>query len=254
MTVVFTDLVRSTAVLDRLGDDAGRGVLRRYLDLLRGAVRAAGGREVKSLGDGLMVAFSSPLDGLRCGVAMQAAVAAEKRTHPETSLGLRVGVHAGEPLEEAGDLFGTTVVVASRLCDRAREGQILASELVSVLAGEPAGFAFRRLGRLRLKGLDTPLAVVEVTSEEQPEEPSRERLPRAARPETSRPGLTPRFVPASVSWPVWRLSLSGRCRASRGACSSPARPGSARRGWPRSWWTVIPTTSSPCPAAHTPSA
>jgi class 3 adenylate cyclase/tetratricopeptide (TPR) repeat protein len=194
VTVVFTDLVRSTAVLDRLGDDAGRAVLRRYLDLLRGAVRAAGGREVKSLGDGLMVAFSSPLDGLRCGVAMQAAVAAEKRTHPETSLGLRVGVHAGEPLEEAGDLFGTTVVVASRLCDRAREGQILASELVSVLAREPAGFAFRRLGRLRLKGLDTPLAVVEVTSEEQPEEPSRGRLPRAARPDTSRPGLTPRFV------------------------------------------------------------
>jgi class 3 adenylate cyclase/tetratricopeptide (TPR) repeat protein len=194
VTVLFSDLVRSTAVLDRLGDDAGRAVLRRYLELLRGQVRAAGGWEVKSLGDGLMVAFSSPLDGLRCAVAMQAAVAAEKRTHPETSVGLRVGVHAGEPLEEEGDLFGTTVVVASRLCDRAREGQILASELVSALAGNHAGFGFRRLGRLRLKGLDSPLPVVEVASQEFPEGPSRELLRQAARPGASPLGLVPKFV------------------------------------------------------------
>jgi len=84
--------------------------------------------------------------------------------------------------------------VASRLCDRAREGQILATELVSGLVGEGAGFGFRRLGRLRLKGLDTPLAVVEVASAEEQERDAGRHLAQAAPPESPPQGLMPKFV------------------------------------------------------------
>src|SRR5207245_470522 len=106
-----------------------------HFSLLRAAVVEAGGEEVKSLGDGLMVSFASPVDALSCAVAMQRAIAGHNRDRPDQGLEVRIGVHAGEPVREEDDLFGTAVVVAKRLCDRAEGGQILASELLAGLVG-----------------------------------------------------------------------------------------------------------------------
>jgi class 3 adenylate cyclase len=162
VTLLFTDLVGSTELLARLGDDAAEAVRREHISQLRHAVANAGGREVKTLGDGVMVSFPSAVAALGCAVAMQESVADHNRAWPETRLGLRVGLHAGEPAADEDDLHGTAVVVAKRLCDAASAGQILASELVAELVGSRGGFRFRGLGPLALKGLPEPVRAVDL--------------------------------------------------------------------------------------------
>ena len=118
LTVLFTDLVGSTSLLSALGDDAADELRRAHFSVLREAIASHRGREIKNLGDGLMVSFSSAREAVACGAAMQAAVS----SRPDR-LELRVGIDAGEPINENGDLFGTPVVVARRLCDAATAGR-----------------------------------------------------------------------------------------------------------------------------------
>ncbi|HZQ76099.1 MAG TPA: AAA family ATPase [Acidimicrobiia bacterium] len=162
VTLLFTDLVASTELLARLGDDAAEEVRRAHFSLLRQAIAETGGEEVKSLGDGLMVVFGSAVDALRCAVAIQRAVERHNAAGAGPELALRVGVHAGEPLRDGADFHGESVVTASRLCNEADGGQILASELVAGLVGSRGGFRFRPAGRVPLKGLPEPVAAVTV--------------------------------------------------------------------------------------------
>jgi DNA-binding SARP family transcriptional activator/DNA polymerase III delta prime subunit len=162
VTFLFTDLVGSTQLLERLGEDAAEELRRTHFSLLRQAVSEAGGQEVKNLGDGLMVAFASPLAALGCALAVQRGVAEHNRAHPERHLGVRVGLQSGEAVRAEDDFFGSAVVVAKRLCDRAGAGQILAGELVASLVGSRGDFRFRPLGPLALKGLGTPVPGVAV--------------------------------------------------------------------------------------------
>ena len=189
VTFLFTDIVGSTALIDQLGDDAADDVRREHFDVLRRAVAESGGQEVKNLGDGLMVSFVSPVAALSCATAMQRAVAG-------SGLELRVGLHAGEPALEGGDYFGTPVVVAKRLCDLARGGQIVASELLAGFVGTRGGFRFRPLGKLPLKGLSEPVAAVEVerasTSADGATAPPVRPLPRVRAPRPRGPALVGR--------------------------------------------------------------
>ena len=162
VTILFTDLAASTELLDRLGDETYELLRRTHFGLLRSAVAEHGGEEVKSLGDGLMVVFSSTLSALRCAVAMQESVRQHNEQYPETPLRVRIGLHAGEPIREEGDYFGTPVVVARRLCERAEGGKVLASDLVRELAGTRGGVRFEPLGSLTLKGFTMPVAASEV--------------------------------------------------------------------------------------------
>ncbi len=162
LTVLFTDAVASTEALSRLGDERFGVVQDTHLGLLRAAVGERGGREVKSLGDGLMVAFTGAADALACAVTMQQAIDAAQR-RGEAGLPLRVGVSAGDvTVAEDGDLQGTAVVEAARLCAAAAAGQVLGTETVRVLAGSRGGHAYTALGPVELKGLAEPVAVVEV--------------------------------------------------------------------------------------------
>ncbi|MCA1846691.1 MAG: adenylate/guanylate cyclase domain-containing protein, partial [Actinobacteria bacterium] len=103
VTLLFTDLVGSTALLDRLGDDAAEKIRREHFGVLRRAVADSGGREAKSLGDGLMVSFTSPLDALTCAVAIQRAVRDQNRVVAAGAHSVRVGVHVGEPVQDEDD-------------------------------------------------------------------------------------------------------------------------------------------------------
>jgi class 3 adenylate cyclase/tetratricopeptide (TPR) repeat protein len=162
LTVLFTDAVASTEALGRLGDERFGVVQQEHLDLLRGSVGTHGGREVKSLGDGLMVAFTGAADALACAVAMQQVIEAAGRGG-EDGLPLRVGVSSGDvAVAEDGDVTGTAVVEAARLCAAATGGQILISELARGLAGSRGGHAFTPLGPVELKGLAEPVPLVEV--------------------------------------------------------------------------------------------
>jgi len=162
VSVLFTDLVGSTELLDRLGDDAAERVRQAHFGLLREAVRTRRGHEVKNLGDGLMVVFPSVLDALDCAVVIQRKVRRYNEAGQGPALHVRVGVHVGEPIRKEGDYFGSTVNVAKRLCDRAAADEILASQLVVDLVGSRGAFAFRSVGALELKGLARPVPAAAV--------------------------------------------------------------------------------------------
>jgi len=151
VAILFTDVVRSTELLDRLGDEAAHEVRRRHFDLLRSAVHEHGGHEVKSLGDGLMIVFESPQTAAVGALAMQRAVGA-----CDDALQLRVGIAAGEAVREDDDYFGRPVVVAKRLCDAAGAGEILVSGPARGLVADSA-IAREQLGPLALKGLSEPV-------------------------------------------------------------------------------------------------
>lgn len=160
-TFVFTDLVDSTAIAARL-DPAGAEELRRtHFRLLRGAVSAAGGTEVKNLGDGLMVMFTSPSRALAGAVGMQQAMENHNRSGDQ-DLSVRIGISTGEAVEEDGDYFGDPVVEAARLCAAARGGQILAADLVRLMVGRHATQTFVEVGSLELKGIPEPVDAIEV--------------------------------------------------------------------------------------------
>jgi len=155
VTILFTDLVGSAALFERHGDEAADAIRREHFDLLRRALAEHGGREVRSTGDGLMVAFPSAVSAVRCAVDMQRAAA-------EAGHELRVGLDAGEPLPEGEDLYGTPVIVASRLCDSAAGGEILASEVVCRVAGPRIPEPIQPIGALRLSGVAERVAAGQV--------------------------------------------------------------------------------------------
>jgi class 3 adenylate cyclase len=160
-TVVFTDLVGSTALRSAVGDERADAIQRRLDAASRRVVEAHGGRVVKGLGDGSMAAFESTADALTGVVALQQQVEQAFRADPE-DVRLTVGVSVGDASEEDGDLFGTPVVEAARLCGAAEPDQILCTEVAKVIAGSRADLAYESIGALELKGLPAPLPTVAV--------------------------------------------------------------------------------------------
>jgi class 3 adenylate cyclase/pimeloyl-ACP methyl ester carboxylesterase len=163
-TVLFTDVEGSTALTQRLGDAKAREVLRTHDHMVRKALRAHGGSEVKSLGDGFMACFSSATRALECAIAMQRAFAehnAQVGAEGLAPLQIRIGLNAGEPIAEDEDLFGTAVNLAARIAAKAEGGEILASDVVrQLVAGK--GFLFADRGDVVLRGFEDPVRLYEV--------------------------------------------------------------------------------------------
>jgi class 3 adenylate cyclase/tetratricopeptide (TPR) repeat protein len=164
VSVLITDLVSSTAIADRVGPAAAESLRAEHFALLRGALERTDGREVKNLGDGLMVVFASASRALACGVEMQRALEARNRRAAEP-LGVRIGVSLGDTTVEDGDHFGEPVVQAARLCAAADGGQIVVSDLVRQIGGTRDGHNFRSLGDLELKGLSELVQAFELAWE-----------------------------------------------------------------------------------------
>ncbi len=153
-TILFTDIVGHTEMMQRLGDAKGRNVLREHERITREMLMKHGGAEVKTMGDGFMASFDSVTKAMDCAIALQQAFAAHSELMPEP-LHVRVGLNAGEPIEEDGDLFGSTVILASRICAKADAGEILIPEpLRHLLTGKSYVYADR--GEMMLKASKTP--------------------------------------------------------------------------------------------------
>jgi class 3 adenylate cyclase len=162
VTVMFTDLVGSTELMGRLGDDAADRLLREHFAALNEDVLVYDGLRIKSLGDGLMLVFQSALAALACAKSMQQRIANVNAQPEAEGLGLRIGLNVGEAISAEDDYFGTPVVVAKRLCDRARPGQVLLADVVRILAGSRDEFRFRPVGALPLKGIAEPTVAYEL--------------------------------------------------------------------------------------------
>jgi class 3 adenylate cyclase len=159
-TILFTDLVGHTEMMQRLGDDKGRDVLREHERITRETLGAHAGAEVKTMGDGFMASFGSVTKAMDCAIALQRAFAMHTESMPEP-LHVRVGLNAGEPIEEDGDLFGSTVILASRIAAKAGAGEILIPEpLRHLLSGKSYVYADR--GEAALKGFEDAVRLYEV--------------------------------------------------------------------------------------------
>jgi class 3 adenylate cyclase len=167
--VLFTDLVGSTELRSRLGEDAAEALRHRHDALVTGAIEGGRGHAVKNLGDGIMATFSGASDAVGAAVAIQQAIARHNRSNAEARrLEVRIGISAGDVVFEDGDCFGTPVIEAARLCGAAAGGQILASEAVRWL-GRSSEAKFIPIGSLELKGLPEPVPAVEVGWEPLPQ-------------------------------------------------------------------------------------
>jgi len=184
-------------MMQRLGDEKGRAVLREHERITREVLKAHRGAEVKTMGDGFMASFSSVTKAVECAIGLQRAFDERNRSlpaHPEPAGGgvegraepqppahpsrasgragenagataeplhIRIGLNAGEPIEEEGDLFGTMVILAARIAAQADGGEVLASLAVRELcAGK--GFLFADRGEHVLRGFEDPVRLFEV--------------------------------------------------------------------------------------------
>lgn len=157
-TVLFTDIVDSTSLMQHLGDDACVELFRNHDTSVREALTATGGREIKNTGDGIMAAFASAAGAVRCAIRIQKAFTTCGMLKGECPVMLRIGAAAGEPVEADRDLFGSTVHLAARLCAHADPEQSLVSNVVAELClGK--GLTFRDLGQIPVRGFDQPVHV-----------------------------------------------------------------------------------------------
>ena len=149
--ILFTDLCASTAHTQQYGDDAHLVVLREHNTIVREALTAKDGREIKHTGDGIMASFDSVVAAVECAVAIQDAFD-RRKSDADPILALRVGISAGEPVtDDSDDLFGAAVQLARRLCDSTPPDTIAVSVAVRELCiGKPIRFEDR--GSIPLKG------------------------------------------------------------------------------------------------------
>jgi len=163
-TIFFTDIESHTAMMQRLGDERGRAILREHERITRKALRDHAGSEVKSLGDGFLASFVSAQNALECAIDLQRAMA-QVGVGSGQPLRIRIGINAGEPIAEEDDLFGASVIAASRIASSARGGEILVANVVrELVAGK--GFLFASRGDVALRGLDDPVHVYELRWQE----------------------------------------------------------------------------------------
>ncbi len=160
LTILFTDIVGHTEMMQRLGDARGRDVLRDHERITRQALAAHGGVEVKTDGDSFMATFASPSGAVACAVELQRAFAQHAAAGGEPIV-VRMGLNVGEPIEEEGDFFGSAVILGARIKDQAGGGEILVPEAVRhMLAGK--GFTFADRGETPLKGFEDTVRLFEV--------------------------------------------------------------------------------------------
>jgi class 3 adenylate cyclase len=153
-TVLFTDIVGSTSLTQRLGDESAIDLIRLHDTIVREAIAVTQGREVKHTGDGIMASFFSAAGPVRCATQIQQELA----QRAPSDLRVRIGGAAGEPVGHAQDIFGSTVQLAARLCAHANAGQILVSNVVAELClGKK--LSFQAVGEVSLKGFDEPVNV-----------------------------------------------------------------------------------------------
>jgi len=162
VTILFTDLASSTALTQRLGDANAQELVRAHNMIVREALAAHGGTEIKHTGDGIMASFPTASGALECAVAIQRAVEGSSASgQGPGELAIHIGLNAGEPVAEESDLFGTSVQLARRICDHAQAGQILVSNVVRELAAGK-NFLFADIGEVVPKGFEDPVRLYEV--------------------------------------------------------------------------------------------
>jgi len=160
-SILFTDLEGSTSMTQRLGDAEATRMLKLHDQLVRREIEAQHGRVVKHTGDGFMATFSGVSAAIRTAIGIQQVLRSHCGRRAEHSLRVRIGIGAGEPVDDGDDLFGATVQLARRVCDAAPPECIWVVNVVRELClGKE--FEFKAVGATPLKGFAEPVPLHEV--------------------------------------------------------------------------------------------
>jgi class 3 adenylate cyclase len=158
--VMFTDIVGSTAMTARLGDERSVEMVRAHDSIVRRALKDSNGQEIKHTGDGIMASFVDAGVAIRCARSIQSALVAFNMASSEP-LSLRIGMDAGEPVADSNDLFGGTVQMAARLCAAADPDSIFVTETIRGFA--PSEIDVIERGSQTMKGFSNPVQIYEVS-------------------------------------------------------------------------------------------
>ena len=153
-TILFSDIQGSTALPERLGDYRAQEILRAHNAIVREQISSHLGFEVKSMGDGFMVAFSSARRAVQCAISIQRAFSSYNDDHADEPVLVGIGLHTGETIREADDFYGRNVILAYRITEQAKGGQILVSSLLKELTQSAGDIRFGEAREVQLKGLD----------------------------------------------------------------------------------------------------
>jgi class 3 adenylate cyclase len=158
--ILFADIVDSSALTERLGDDAFRQKARQLDAAMRAAIGANGGTAVdgKTLGDGVLAVFSAARQAISCAQACHGAAG-------EAGLELHAGIHAGDVIRESDNVYGGTVNIAARVAGTSAAGETLVSQTVRDLARTSAGVTFEDRGDHSLKGIEEPIRLYVVRTQ-----------------------------------------------------------------------------------------
>lgn len=159
--ILFTDLEGSTTMLQDRGQAAFMVLLTEHDLIIRRALVATDGHEVKHTGDGIMASFDDVGAALECALTIQAGFDARDASGDAPRLRVRIGLAAGEPVDHNDDLFGSSVNLASRICNAAEAGHILVSDVVHDL-GVEKGFSLHEVEPRALKGFAPATRVFEL--------------------------------------------------------------------------------------------
>lgn len=160
-TLMFTDIVESTALGERLGDAEMHRLMTIHDQLTQEQIDRHHGRAVKSTGDGVLASFSEVSSAVSCAQDIQRAFAAHRRDHPDDPLHIRIGMSAGEPISRSHDLFGSVVNLAARIAERAGSDEIMVASVIRELClGKNVPFEFR--GTAELKGFTEEVALYRI--------------------------------------------------------------------------------------------
>ena len=162
ITILFTDMEGSTALANVVGDQRILEIMRDHNSIVRACIQKNGGFEVKTQGDGFMVAFASARRAILSAVDIQRSMAEYNRERPQRDILVRIGVNTGDTLRHEEDFFGVAVNLAARIASRARGGQILVSGLVRGLAGPVHGVEYVPRGRIEARGFSYRFRLYEV--------------------------------------------------------------------------------------------
>jgi adenylate cyclase len=161
VVVMFTDLVGSTKMTQELGDMGAQQVVRIHNAIVRNALAAYHGREVKHTGDGIMAVFSNAANAVASTMVIQQELAKHNGTQGSLPVKVRIGLNAGAAVQEEDDFFGTTVQLSARVCDKADSEQIFITQSVRDLVTGHS-IQFRDAGNFDMKGIEKPVPVYEV--------------------------------------------------------------------------------------------
>jgi class 3 adenylate cyclase len=163
VTIMFSDIKGFTSVTEQWGDRRAVEILQEHNSIIRQRVATSGGHEIKVQGDGFMVAFSGASRALECAVGIQSDFAARNSSGPDVPIQVRLGLHSGEAVREGNDFMGGSVILAARIAQQAKGGEILVSSVLKELCDLSGEFQFTNGRDVHLKGLSESRRVYSVT-------------------------------------------------------------------------------------------